>query len=91
MVPELRVSLVLTLARCAQWEHDAADKVRSEYEYKLAMLQNRVAELEREQREHADGAGASERGLREQWDQERRRWEQVRLPFDRPASMSHKG
>ncbi|GAA5995031.1 uncharacterized protein JCM10292_004496 [Rhodotorula paludigena] len=58
------------------WEHDAADKVRSEYEYKLAMLQNRVAELEREQREHLDGAGASERGLREQWDQERRRWEQ---------------
>ncbi|GAA6047170.1 hypothetical protein JCM3770_006933 [Rhodotorula araucariae] len=56
----------------ASWEHDAADKVRAEYEYKLAMLQNRVSELEREV-----GAGdEGERRVREQWDEERRRWEQ---------------
>ncbi|BGP44719.1 component of the polarisome [Rhodotorula kratochvilovae] len=54
------------------WEHDAADKVRAEYEYKLAMLQNRVSELERE----AGAGGEGERRVREQWEQERRRWEQ---------------
>ncbi|GAA5834442.1 hypothetical protein JCM9279_004317 [Rhodotorula babjevae] len=62
------------------WENEAAaDKVRADYEYKLARLQNRVAELEREGASAASASASSgegERRVREQLEDERRRWEQ---------------
>ncbi|GAA5926292.1 hypothetical protein JCM3775_000979 [Rhodotorula graminis] len=62
------------------WENEAAaDKVRADYEYKLARLQNRVVELERDGASAASAqatSGEGERRVREQLEDERRRWEQ---------------
>ncbi|GAA5914239.1 hypothetical protein JCM8208_001532, partial [Rhodotorula glutinis] len=58
------------------WENEAAaDKVRAEYEYKLARLQNRVVELERDGASAASASASSgegERRVREQLEDERK-------------------
>lgn len=32
----------------SQWEHEDREKVKSDYEYKITMLQSRMAEIQRE-------------------------------------------
>ncbi|BGP21626.1 cell polarity protein [Rhodotorula toruloides] len=53
------------------WESEPLDKIRSSYEYKLAMLQNRVSELERENEELKASRDDGNR-----WEGERRQFEQ---------------
>ncbi|GAA6004285.1 hypothetical protein JCM10207_000650 [Rhodosporidiobolus poonsookiae] len=70
------------------WDYDPAalDKVKSEYEYKLAMLQNRVGELEREN----DDAAAALRGRQGDMDRIReleREVGEVRERFDDQAAQ----
>ncbi|BGO96598.1 Cell polarity protein [Rhodotorula toruloides ATCC 204091] len=53
------------------WEGEPLDKIRSSYEYKLTMLQNRVSELERENEELKASREDGDR-----WEGERRQLEQ---------------
>jgi hypothetical protein len=62
-----RLRPLLILSLFSQWDFDATlaqavDKVKSDYEYKLTMLQNRVDALEREN----DDAAQAVRGHREE-------------------------
>ncbi|GAA6032874.1 hypothetical protein JCM8097_000840 [Rhodosporidiobolus ruineniae] len=73
--------------RSLDWDaQQAVEKVKSEYEYKLTMLQNRVAELEREN----DDAASALRGQRSEQDRARdleRELRDVRERFDNQSDQ----